>query len=282
MSLTAKLIWYIERHLDRPLSLSLVAKAHGVSSFHVTRLFAVTLGQPLMAYVKARRLSEGTKALLNGTDILEAALIAGYGSHEAFTRAFRAQFGLPPREVRRSVDRQQPLNLPLTEPLSMNDPALHDTTPAPLQTPRFVDAPAMTLAGLSGTYNFSNLTGIPGLWQAFRPHFGQIEGQIGGVAYGVSYNYRPDGIDYMAAIEVDGTGVLPDGFTTLKAPAGRYAVFEHIGHVSGVSQTWRQIYDSWLPASGVKMRYAPSFERMDQRFDGHTGMGVVEIWVPVE
>jgi AraC family transcriptional regulator len=279
VSLTAKLIWYIERHLDRRLSLSRVAEAHGISAFHVTRLFAVSMGQPLMTYVKARRLTEAAKALLNGTDILDAAITAGYGSHEAFTRAFRGQFGLPPREVRRASDH---ITLKLTEPLSMNDPALHDPNPQPVQIPRFAQASAMMLAGPGGSFRFSNLTGIPGLWQAFRPHFGHIDGQVGGIAYGVSYNYRPDGLDYMAAVEVDGTGRLPDGFTTLKVPAGRYAVFEHHGHVSGISQTWRQIYDAWLPASGVKMRDAPSFERMDERFNGDTGMGLTEIWVPVE
>lgn len=164
----------------------------------------------------------------------------------------------------------------------MNEPQLNSAQPAP-QKPRRVRGTPMTLAGISGTFDFANLSGIPAQWQAFRPWFGQIEGQVGGVCYGVSYNFRPDGLDYMCAVEIDPAHAsdLPEGFSKLTVSAADYAVFEHHGHVSGISQTWRRIYDEWLPAAGLSARYVPSFERMDGRFDGHMGTGVVEIWVPV-
>jgi AraC family transcriptional regulator len=48
-----------------------------------------------MRYVRGRRLTEAAKVLSDGApDILTVALDAGYGSHEAFTRAFRDQFGV--------------------------------------------------------------------------------------------------------------------------------------------------------------------------------------------
>ncbi|ESQ78587.1 AraC family transcriptional regulator [Asticcacaulis sp. YBE204] len=277
MSLTAKLIWYVESRLGQPLSLSQVARAHGVSAFHVTRLFALATGRPLMAYVRARRLSEAAKALTIDSDILTAAIGAGYGSHEAFTRAFRAEFGLTPRACLHDPDTIQPL---LTEALPMSALTSDDTLPP--QTPRIERLDALTVAGLSGTYDFSNFSGIPGQWARFRDYFGHIDGQVGGLSYGVSYNYRPEGIDYLSGVEVSDTDNLPPEFTSVPLPAGRYAVFEHSGHVSGISKTWRTIYDAWLPASGLKVRYDPSFERMDDRFDGRTGTGVIEIWVPVD
>ncbi len=278
MSLTAKLIWYIERRLNQPLSLSQVARVHGVSACHVTRLFAMSCDQPLMAYVRARRLSEAAKAIRAGSDLIDAALSAGYGSHEAFTRAFRQQFGVPPRALRH----EPAPDLRLTEPLSMNDIDRNPKPDLPPQTPRPEKLDRLTLAGLSGRFDFANLSGIPALWQAFCPWFGHIEGQRGGLSYGVSYNYRTDGIDYLAGVEVTEGSDLPPDFTRLILPAGRYAVFEHHGHVSGLSHTWRALYDDWLPASGLKVRYDPGFERMDARYNGATGQGLIEIWMPVE
>ncbi|MFK3680981.1 helix-turn-helix domain-containing protein [Pseudomonas sp. NPDC088890] len=52
------------------------------------RYFSLTTGWPVMRYIRARRLSDAALALRNGQpDILQVALTAGYGSHEAFTRA---------------------------------------------------------------------------------------------------------------------------------------------------------------------------------------------------
>jgi AraC family transcriptional regulator len=37
-----------------------------------------------------------------------------------------------------------------------------------------------------------------------------------------------------------------------------------------------------LPGSGHIPADAPVFERYDERFDGRTGMGGFEIWVPIK
>ena len=72
-----------------------------VSRYHVSRVFGEAIGRPITRYVRGRRLTEAAKALAAGAaDILTVALEAGYGSHEAFTRAFREQFGQTPESVR--------------------------------------------------------------------------------------------------------------------------------------------------------------------------------------
>jgi len=103
MSLTDKAIWVIERNLSRPLTLSELADACGVSRFHLAHAFGEAVGLSVMQYVRSRRLTEAARSLALGDapDILNLALDAGYGSHEAFTRAFRAQFGTTPEMVRR-------------------------------------------------------------------------------------------------------------------------------------------------------------------------------------
>src|SRR4051812_20074291 len=104
MNPAQKALWFIESHLASELSLDEVAAMAGISRFHMVRAFAAATGVSVMRYVRARRLSEAAKALANGApDILAVALDTDYGSHEAFTRAFRDHFGVTPEAVRDSA-----------------------------------------------------------------------------------------------------------------------------------------------------------------------------------
>src|SRR5262249_28022149 len=118
MNPVGKALWYIESHFADDLALDEIAAIGGVSRYHLVRAFAIATGRPVMRYLRVRRLSEAARCLAGGApDILAVALEAGYGSHEAFTRAFRDQFGLTPEEVRaqRHTD-----NLQLVEPIRMD------------------------------------------------------------------------------------------------------------------------------------------------------------------
>src|SRR5262249_31182244 len=124
-------LWYVESHFASDLTLDEIARHAGVSTFYLTRAFATVTGRPLMRYVRGRRLTEAARALSDGaTDIRAVALDAGYGSHEAFTRAFRDQFGATPESIR---TRGQLDNIKLVEPIAMDQTLLED-----LEPPRFV------------------------------------------------------------------------------------------------------------------------------------------------
>src|SRR6266446_9088375 len=101
MNPAQKALWFIESHLAAELTLDEIAGVAGISRFHMVRAFAAATGLSVMRYVRARRLSEAARSLAKGApDILSLALEADYGSHEAFTRAFRDHFGTTPEAVR--------------------------------------------------------------------------------------------------------------------------------------------------------------------------------------
>src|SRR4029077_9953194 len=101
MNPAQKALWFIESHLADAWTLDEISAIGGVSRFHMVRAFAAATGFPVMRYVRARRLTEAARALARGApDILSLALEADYGSHEAFTRAFRDHFGVTPETVR--------------------------------------------------------------------------------------------------------------------------------------------------------------------------------------
>lgn len=269
-------LWFIESHFAGEMTLEEVARVAGVSRFHMTRAFGVATGRSIMRYVRARRLGEAARKLADGApDILALALESGYGSHEAFTRAFRDEFGVTPEGVRASgrID-----SLDLMEPLRMN--ATHSI---PLDKPRFVDGPVLTLAGLAERYSYETCAGIPAQWQRFQKYLGHVPGQKGDAAYGVCYNSDDAGnIDYMAGVEVEDLGRVPPELARLRVAPHRYAVFTHHGHISTIRGTWKAIFCDWLPESGYKAADAPSFERYDERFDPQSGNGDLEIWLPVQ
>ena len=278
MTPVQKALWHIETRLDAPdLSLAGVARLSGVSRFHLTRAFHVTLGLTPMAYVRARRLSLAAKALAGGApDILQVALSAAYGSHEAFTRAFREAFGLTPESLRQSGDISR---LKLMEPIRMTDPAQKA-----LEPPRIVeDAAPFTVMGINQTYPYNAPpAGIPAQWMRLIPHLGQIPGQKGSVTYGVVHNDRAGTFDYMCAVEVAAGAVSPDGFTRLEIPGGRYALYIHKGHIAGLPATFAAIWNGGLAAAGLSPRRQPVLERYGPEFDAMRGDGQMEIWIPVE
>src|SRR6202030_201495 len=145
MNPAQKALWFIESHLAEGLTLDEIAGVAGVSRFHMVRAFAAATGFSVMRYVRARRLSEAARALAGGApDILTLALDADYGSHEAFTRAFRDQFGVTPEAVRQRGDLG---NLELLEPIKMSESGT-----VALEEPRRETGAALLIAGLRVRY----------------------------------------------------------------------------------------------------------------------------------
>jgi AraC family transcriptional regulator len=240
----------------------------------MSRVFALTMGYPIMRYVRGRRLTEAARALVDGApDILQVALHVGYGSHEAFTRAFREQFGVTPEAVRAQGNLK---NVRVMEPMKMQEQLLGSVEA------RLEERGMLLIAGLGARYSCENSVGIPSQWQKFVPHPGSIAGQVGRKAYGVMCNYDDDGnFDYTCGVEVSDFSRVSTDWRRVIIPAQEYAVFTHRDHVSTIRSTWATIWNKWLPESAREVADAPNFELYGEDFDSVTGRGLVEIWLPL-
>lgn len=268
-------LWFIESHYGREVTLDQISEVACVSRFHMSRTFAMTMGIPIMRYLRARRLSEAARALVNGApDILSVALDVGYGSHEAFTRAFREQFGVTPDSVRRQGDVS---NLRLMDPRKMEGKLL-DALDA-----RFENGRVLLISGMGSRYDCENTVGIAAQWQRFVPHIRNITGQVGVEAYGVMCNFDEDeNFDYICGVEVKNFSRTHSEWSRVRVPAQEYAVFTHRDHISTIRSTWATIWNKWLPDSGIEVEDAPNFELYGEDFDSVTGRGLVEIWLPLK
>ena len=158
---------------------------------------------------------------------------------------------------------------------------------AQLEPPRFEDTETLLIAGFRSHYISDTMDQIPSLWQRFGAHIGSVPGQIGRKTYGLCWTHgKEPGIDYLVGVEVSSSSGLPKEFTTATIPAQRCAVFQHRGHVSKLYETCEAISE-WFPESGYQgargAADAPDFfERYTEEFNPQTGLGGIEVWVPIK
>jgi AraC family transcriptional regulator len=273
MSIADKALWTIERNSGDALTLARIAAACGVSRSHLANAFGTATGMPVMKYVRGRRLTAAALALAGGAqDILAVALDAGYGSHEAFTRAFREQFDVTPESVRARGDAAR---LALVAPL-----ALRARSAQRLDPPRLVEQDALRIVGAREQHAFGETARIPGQWQRFMSHYAAIPGKRDPIPVGVS-QATDDGFWYLCGVEVDAFRSYADGLQTLELAPARYAVFEHRGHVSAIDDTYAEIWNDALDGLGYRAADAPVVEHHNPEFDPRTGEGGLTLWIPL-
>ena len=100
-----RVLTHIQAHLDGALDLEELARVACFSSFHFHRVFAAMTGETLADHVRRLRLERAAMELRAGgvKPVIQVALSAGYEAHEAFTRAFKAAYGVSPAGFRRAT-----------------------------------------------------------------------------------------------------------------------------------------------------------------------------------
>jgi len=99
-----RVLKHIQEHLDEALDLEDLACVACFSSFHFHRIFAAMTGETIADHVRRLRLERAAMELRSGAKpVIQVALDAGYEAHAAFTRAFKAAYGVSPAAFRRAT-----------------------------------------------------------------------------------------------------------------------------------------------------------------------------------
>jgi AraC family transcriptional regulator len=275
MTVVDKALWIIERNSSRELSLPAVAAACGVSRSHLANAFGSATGRPVIQYLRARRLTRAAETLAGGAaSIFDVALDAGYGSHEAFTRAFTELFAATPERVRERATTQ---GLTLVPPLRFQASA----QPV-LEPPRLAEGDAIRAVGLSRRHGFDSVVGIPIQWQSFMSAYADIRDRIDSMPIGiVGPADKNGGFEYVCAAQVAQFERVPVRLIRVEIPGRRYAVFEHRAHVSTIFATYTAIWNEGLERAGLSPADAPVIERHHPSFDPDTGEGGIALWIPL-
>ena len=287
--LNAALDEFERRLADRPAQdpdVAALAKVAATSEYHLRRMFSALAGMPLGEYVRRRRATLAAAAVVAGREpLLDVAVRFGYGSAEAFGRAFRSVHGVPPGEARRTgatLSGQQRLSFHVVvEGNAVMEYRVVQSGPF-----RLVGARACVPLVHEGL-NPSIVAFLRGLPPQVRELVGTLsDGEPAGalnVSDGLGSD-RAEGteLDYwFAAARYGGHSAAEDGLDSLDVPAGSWAVFTVSGPFPAIVQElWRDVFTQWFPSNPWRSRPGPEMLRNDLSDDGATTRA--ELWIPVE
>jgi AraC family transcriptional regulator len=273
---------FLQEHLDEELSLGRMAGVAAFSTFHFHRIFRALVGEAPAEHIRRLRLERAAQHLKRlETPVTELALAAGYDSHEAFTRAFRAMFGLPPSEYRAA-------HRPLPETASRT----HYGETMTYQAPEYGEPPAVEVTEVPptrivflrhvGPYNEVGKTwGRLMMWAGMRSLLGPGMRMLG-VVHDDPDVTPPEKLRYDAAVAVS-RPIEPQGeFGVMELAGGRYAVTTHRGPYESLSQTYQRLYGTWLPRNCHEVRDVPAFEEyLNSPQNTKPEDLLTKIWVPI-
>ncbi|MBN9153346.1 MAG: AraC family transcriptional regulator [Microbacterium sp.] len=275
----------VEEHLSDEIDLDRLATSLGTTEYHVRRMFSSLAGMPLSEYVRRRRMALAAGDLLAGDGVLDIAVRYGYGSTEAFGRAFRAIHGVGPADVRRDggpLRTQQRIRFRLT----VEGNTIMDT--------RIADRPAFTLVGHAARVPLVH-TGIN---PAIQAHIAALPAEeherlkaLGNTEptglLQVSDDVDPDYAEGSELTYLHGVAVTPDtpvpgDLDEIPVPAGTWAVFRAAGEYPTVLQSvWAATATEWFPSNPWRLRPGPSIVSVLDRSEDFQSV-TCELWLPVE
>lgn len=288
------LIEHIEAQLsqgaDAEIDIEQIAREHGITGYHLRRMFSALSGMPVSEYLRRRRMTRAAGDLLTtGDSLLDVAVRHGYGSTEAFNRAFRTVHGKSPAMVREQggpISNQQVLRFSLT---------VEGSTPMNV---RILTCPEITFAGYAAT--------VPLIYEGANPHIlehvralsaeqhqrlrelaaNAPEGVPPGV-FGVTIGTEQDSpegteLTYLHGACVVSPATPPADLDTHRVAAGEWVVFQTSGpHPETVQNAWAASATNWFPSNPWQLRPGPSLMTLLEHNADFT-QATCEIWMPVE
>ncbi len=241
---------YIHAHLEQDLEPAALANLADFSLHHFHRVFRGMTGESVMGFVRRLRLERAAQQLkFSAAPVTDVAFASGYNSHEAFTRAFRARFGMPPAEYR-------------SRESAIADPVQCDC--------EVRDEPARVAFALRHVGPYDGCDAVWGALYAWAHSSGVANHEQ--AALGLCYD-DPD-VTEAARIRYDACIVVPkavanpavitefpaENMSVRVVPAGRYAIAVHRGPYDSIHSTYLGLLGRWLPHRGVELADEPVVE----------------------
>jgi AraC family transcriptional regulator len=257
----------IAGNLDEALDLSVLASDACLSPFHFHRVFRGMVGETPLELIRRLRMERAAWKLIDtASPITEIAFDAGYETHEAFTRAFRACYSTSPSGFRQRTHPR--IELAATCGVHFNARA---------------HVPAFIARGGGGPTMDVEIKQMPELRVGTVRHVGpynqipQAFERLGAIVGAAGFAQQSDTsmlaiyhddpettpqeeLRSDAAIVVGEDVAMPEGLVEQRLPAGRYACALHVGPYEELGDAWARFMGEWLPASGHRIGIGGTYE----------------------
>ncbi|MEU4152054.1 AraC family transcriptional regulator [Streptomyces sp. NPDC026659] len=281
----------IEQGLDGTVDVEELARIAATSVYHLRRMFSALAGMPLSEYVRRRRLTLAAAEVVAGREtLLDIAVRYGYGSGEAFARAFRAMHGVGPGEARRT-------GAPLSSQPRMSFRLVIEGSGS--MRYRIVEKPEFGVVGFRARVplvhagpNQAIMDFVRGIDKKELARLAELSDQEPEGVVAVCDDLDPSraegteldyyhGVVTSAPTPTPSPSPSPDHLASLTVPAGTWAVFTVSGPMpEAVQLLWRDVFTQWFPSNPYASRPGPEILRVRPTPDG-TGADC-ELWLPVE
>ncbi len=287
----AEALEYLESHMKDDINIGRAAAAANCSTFHFLRMFEVVTGMGPGEYIRRRRLSLAALELAysgdnaRSTRIIDLSLDYGYESVDAFSRAFKREFGCLPSEARRPGRKLHTFSrLAFTVALKGDKPMEY----------RIEKGPAMLLAGFSIRTkggDGGSFAEVPNFWSTVMKdgRFAALCAKAVGSRVGVcgvchSCDDACGDFTYSIAVEVSPEDIsIPAAWDRIAVPASTWAKFTSRGPLSkNFQDVIKRIYSEWFPASGREHAGTPELEYYPDLPDTEAPDYWCEYWVPLK
>lgn len=261
-----RVLVHIQNHLDDALDLEHLASIANFSPHHFHRIFRGLVGEPVKEHVRRLRLERSAHQLkTTGESVTQIAFSAGYETHEAYTRAFRAMFDRSPTEFRQS-NREQPIpNSPSGVRYAPDETIDHLQEIALMfdeSNVRIVETKDRRVAFMRHTGPYDH---VGDTWQKFMSWvmangmFNRIN-SVFAAAHDDPEVTPPDKLRYDCCIEVDDS-FEPSGEIGVQTIAsGKYASATHKGPYSELGQFYGGLMGQWMPKNNHRPANGPCLE----------------------
>lgn len=261
-----RVLVHVQTHLDYALELEELAAIANFSPFHFHRVFRGMVGEPVMEHVRRLRLERAAYHLkCSDRPVTQIAFDAGFEAHEAFTRAFKSMFAVPPSEFRQQ---HRPVPVPSVPSgvhyapdgrLEGFQPATHEGAKMNVRIEELKPMRVVFVRHVGPYKEVGATWGRLCQWAGMHGLFGSTTRCLG-VCYDDPEITPPDKIRYDACLTVDRPVAAEGDVGVQEIGGGRYAVTTHHGPYENLAETYAALMGQWLPAHGHHPSAGPSLE----------------------
>ena len=241
---------FVETNYNRPISVKDLEKVSYYSYRNIQRIFKYSYGETIGAYQQRLKVENAYKLILYTKESMsEIAFEVGFDSIASFSKAFKACFGVSPREARnnKSVLFQQNAITPI-----LSEEVLK---------PEIIYIPAIKVYYQTAPTSYVNEE-IEALWEHFLEHF-------------LENDYPEKSTEFYGVIADDPIITTEikcryDACASLQAHnkklpvktilGGRYAKFTHKGGYDTIDETYQKLYAGWILTTDLQFGHTPIIE----------------------
>jgi len=276
---------YIDQHLHHDLDLETLSGIAAYSKYHFHRQFTATFGLSVHRYILLARMKRASYRLMyrDTQSVTDIALDAGYDAPDAFSRAFRQQFGQSPSSFRKSPH-WAPWHSAFTPLDDARSKLMQKTFTKADVTIR--EVPATPVAIMEHRGDPATLAATIQRFIAWRQLF-NLHPRNHPTFNVWRSERRPESLaDYSVDLCVGVPASFEVSGAQMKAgeiPGGRCAVLRVTGNTDNLEPAALYLYRDWLPASGEEARDFPLYcQRLSLFPEVPEHEAVAELFLPLK